>query len=210
VVGPLARIALVGLAALLASGCGQKKSAQPVLPTITAPPPTKVLTTPKPLVGPSGVIHVKTNLGVFAFRLTSKVSPNATTAFVKMTRAGFFNGLTFHRIVPGFVIQGGDPNGDGSGGPPTETHDVVPPGTRYTLGAVAMAKSGNQPPGTAGSQFFVVTARGVQFDGAFYAVIGHVTTGLRVVLKIGRQPTDPQTEAPLKRVVMRRVTYTRR
>ena len=74
-------------------------------------------------------------------------------------RKGFFDGLTFHRIVPGFVIQGGDPNGNGTGGPGYTIVDEPPPETKYTQGVVAMAKGGNEPAGTAGSQFFVVTGR---------------------------------------------------
>jgi cyclophilin family peptidyl-prolyl cis-trans isomerase len=107
----------------------------------------------------------------------------------------FFDGTVFHRIVPGFVIQGGDPTGTGGGGPGYTTVDKPPASTRYTHGAVAMAKTQTEAPGTSGSQFFVVTAQdaGLPPD---YAVLGNVVKGLAVVDRIGKlgdaneQPTE--------------------
>jgi cyclophilin family peptidyl-prolyl cis-trans isomerase len=98
--------------------------------------------------------------------------------------------------VPGFVIQGGDPTGTGAGGPGYQTHDKVPANAAYTHGVVAMAKSGAEPPGTAGSQFFVVTQDAPQLP-PDYAIVGKVTEGLDVVDAIGalgdasEQPTQP-------------------
>ena len=148
---------------------------------------------------------VTTNCGTFAFKLDVKDSPCTTGSFAHLARGGFYNGLTFHRIVPGFVIQGGDPNGDGTGGPGYTVVDTPPADARYTRGVVAMAKTGTEPPGTSGSQFFVVTGAdaGLQPD---YALLGRVTSGLDVVERIGRVPTNSQTEAPLRRVVIRRIT----
>jgi cyclophilin family peptidyl-prolyl cis-trans isomerase len=112
---------------------------------------------------------------------------------------GFFDGLTFHRIVPGFVIQGGDPEGNGMGGPGYSTVDAPPADTRYEKGLVAMAKTQAEPAGTAGSQFFVVTGADVGLP-PDYAVLGRVTKGIDVVEKIGKlgnaadptgQPTEP-------------------
>jgi peptidyl-prolyl cis-trans isomerase B (cyclophilin B) len=197
------------LLVVLAAGCGggKKQSAQTQREkTTNQPAQTTVKPAPK---GVAGTIHVKTKLGRFTFKLDPASAPNATRSFVRLTKRGFFNGLVFHRIVPSFVIQGGDPTGTGTGGPGYTTHDTVPPTTTYPLGTVAMAKTSQEPPGSAGSQFFVVTGRGVQFDGPFYVVIGHVTSGMPVVLKIGNQPSDPQTQAPLKPVVMQRVAYTK-
>ena len=90
---------------------------------------------------------------------------------VSLARAGFFKKTIFHRIVPDFVIQGGDPTGKGTGGPGYKTVDKPPPGTKYTRGVVAMAKTQQEKPGTAGSQFYVVTGAdaGLPPD---YAVIG--------------------------------------
>ena len=198
------------LAIALLSGCGDaKKESSHTLKETTVNQPA-VTTTPAKPKGVSGVIHMKTNLGTFAFRLTPLASPNATRSFARLTRKGFFDGLTIHRVVPQFVIQGGDPKGDGTGGPGYLTHDVVAPTTTYPVGTVAMAKTSRDPAGTAGSQFFVVTRPGgVVFDPPVYAVIGHITTGMKVVLKISRKPTDPTTEKPLAPIVMLHVTLTK-
>lgn len=141
-------------------------------------------------------VTIETNCGSFTITLDPKQSPHATAAFVSLAKSGFFDQTTFHRIVPGFVIQGGDPTGTGTGGPGFSTLDPPRPTARYTRGVVAMAKTGAEPPGTAGSQFFVVTAddAGLPPD---YAVIGTVTQGLPVVMRIGalgnaqEQPTQP-------------------
>jgi cyclophilin family peptidyl-prolyl cis-trans isomerase len=105
---------------------------------------------PAPSSGDRAV--VKTSEGSFTIRLQPAVSPNAVESFEKLARKGFFDGTIFHRIVPGFVIQGGDPTGTGSGGPGYTTVDPPPANTRYTKGTVAMAKTQAEPPGTAGSQ----------------------------------------------------------
>src|SRR5262249_10938328 len=99
-----------------------------------------------------------TNCGTFTRTLDEKLAPNATGSLVSLAKRSFFDDTFFHRIVPGFVIQGGDPTGTGTGGPGYETHDRVPANAKYTHGVVAMAKTGTEPAGTAGSQFFVVTS----------------------------------------------------
>ena len=140
-------------------------------------------------------VAVRTNKGDFTIELATKTSPCTTASFVGLVQKGFFNGLIFHRIVPGFVIQGGDPSGDGTGGPGYSTVDTPPADAQYTKGVVAMAKTPTVPAGTAGSQFFVVTGEdsGLTPD---YAILGKVTEGLDVVEKIGRlgnaheQPTE--------------------
>jgi cyclophilin family peptidyl-prolyl cis-trans isomerase len=147
---------------------------------------------------------VRTSEGTFTIRLDAKDSPHTVASFEKLARKGFFDGTIFHRIVPGFVIQGGDPTGTGTGGPGYTTTDPPPTNTRYTHGVVAMAKTQSQAPGTAGSQFFVVTARDAQLP-PDYAVLGKVVSGLDVVDRIGRLG-DPATEQPTKRVVISSVT----
>src|SRR5689334_14684427 len=102
-------------------------------------------------------VELKTNKGAFTITLDQKQSPNATASFVALAEKGFFDGTKFHRIVPGFVIQGGDPTGTGTGGPGYSTVDTPPQDAQYTKGVVAMAKTAADPAGTAGSQFFVVT-----------------------------------------------------
>ena len=137
-------------------------------------------------------IVVDTNKGSFTFKLETSISPCTTAAFAGLVEKGFFDGLTFHRIVPGFVIQGGDPKGNGTGGPGYTTVDAPPRDTLYEKGVVAMAKARDEPAGTSGSQFFVVSADGAQLD-PDYAVLGRVTDGLDVVEKIGElgNPNDP-------------------
>lgn len=147
------------------------------------------------------VVH--TSEGSFAIRLDVAAAPQAVGSFEQLARKGFFDGTIFHRIVPGFVIQGGDPTGTGTGGPGYTTVDTPPAGTTYLHGTVAMAKTEQEAPGTAGSQFFVVTGAdaGLPPD---YAVLGRVVRGLTVVDRIGKLG-NPQTQRPTKRVVVRSI-----
>ena len=147
---------------------------------------------------------VATSEGDFTIRLDARISPNTVASFEKLARKGFFDGLTFHRIVPGFVIQGGDPNGDGTGGPGYTTVDPPPADTQYVKGVVAMAKRGDEPAGTAGSQFFIVTGANVGLPPE-YAVLGKVVSGMSVVERIGRLG-NPQTELPTKKVTIEKIT----
>jgi cyclophilin family peptidyl-prolyl cis-trans isomerase len=150
------------------------------------------------------IVTVRTNLGVFGFTLDTKDSPCTTASFAALVRRKLFDGTRFHRIVPGFVIQGGDPTGTGTGGPGYSVVDAPPATARYTKGVVAMAKTGAEPAGTAGSQFFVVTARdaGLPPD---YALLGKVTRDLALVERIGKLG-DPATERPTRRVVIESMT----
>jgi peptidyl-prolyl cis-trans isomerase B (cyclophilin B) len=140
-------------------------------------------------------VVLKTNCGSFTIRLDPKQSPNAVASFVKLVQAKYFDDTVFHRIVPGFVIQGGDPTATGTGGPGYSTVDTPPSNASYTHGVVAMAKTGAEPAGTAGSQFFVVTGDDIGLP-PDYAIIGKVTDGLDVVDRIGKlgdaseQPTE--------------------
>jgi peptidyl-prolyl cis-trans isomerase B (cyclophilin B) len=138
---------------------------------------------------------VTTNCGEFTIVLDPEAAPNATASFVELATDGYFDDTIFHRIVPGFVIQGGDPTASGTGGPGYATVDPPDAETAYTKGVVAMAKAGNEPRGAAGSQFFVVTGDDIGLP-PDYAVIGTVTDGLDVVERIGllgdaqEQPTE--------------------
>ena len=146
-----------------------------------------------------------TTCGTFAVRLNVKLSPRTTASFVSLARSGFFNDTIFHRIVPGFVIQGGDPTATGAGGPGYTVVDRPPASTTYTHGVVAMGKTSVEPAGTSRSQFFVATAD-IQLD-PDYAVLGRVVRGLAVVDAIGRfgNVNDPRGR-PTRIVVVRRVT----
>lgn len=150
------------------------------------------------------MVNVETNLGQFTIRLDAAESPCVASSFASLVRRHYFDKTTFHRIVPGFVIQGGDPSGSGAGGPGYTVVEAPPTNSQYTEGTVAMAKSNAEPPGAAGSQFFVVTAKnaGLPPD---YAILGKVTGGLDVVRRIGRLG-NPVTERPTRRVVVRRMT----
>src|SRR5262249_41556155 len=103
-------------------------------------------------------VLMRTNCGSFTLRLDPQQSPKAVVSFVMPAEAKYFDNTVFHRIVPGFVIQGGDPTASGTGGPGYTTVDKPPANATYKHGVVAMAKTGAQPAGTAGSQFFIVTA----------------------------------------------------
>jgi cyclophilin family peptidyl-prolyl cis-trans isomerase len=128
-------------------------------------------------------------------QLDTSISPKAVSAFVERVRSGFYNGLSFHRIAPGFVIQGGDPLGSGLSGPGYKTVDKPSLDQQYVRATVAMAKSPDQPAGTAGSQFFVVTGEDSQLTPDF-AVIGEVTEGMATVDRISSEPVDPRAEVP--------------
>ena len=145
----------------------------------------------------------ETTCGDFTVTLDQASAPATTASLVALARDGFYDGTVFHRVVPGFVIQGGDPTGTGTGGPGYSTVDVPPPGAAYTQGVVAMAKGPTDPPGTSGSQFFVVTGPDIGLPPE-YAVVGTVTDGLPTVqaieaLGVGDAP-------PSKPVVVERVT----
>ena len=178
--------------------------------TVQAPPPRKAGGEKKPTSKLSAsktyTVTVDTNCGSFAFKLDVKDSPDTTAAFAGLVKRGFFNDLTFHRVVPGFVIQGGDPAGTGTGGPGFSTVDPPPKNADYKLGTVAMAKTQTEPAGAGGSQFFVVTGQDAQLPPQ-YALLGQVTKGLDVVQKIGQlgNPTDPNG-TPTQVVVMKKVT----
>jgi len=144
-----------------------------------------------------------TNCGSFTVTLDQKQSPNTVASFVSLVRKGFFDRTIFHRIVPGFVIQGGDPTGTGTSGPGYATVDTPPKGAAYTHGVVAMAKTASDPPGTAGSQFFVVTAANANLP-ADYAIIGKVTKGLAVVDLIGK--LGNASELPTRLVEIEKAT----
>jgi peptidyl-prolyl cis-trans isomerase B (cyclophilin B) len=148
-------------------------------------------------------LTVETNCGEFVIRLDLDSAPRTAASVVKLAENGFFDDTTFHRIVPGFVIQGGDPTATGTGGPGYTTADPPPPNSRYTKGVVAMAKTGQDPPGTAGSQFFVVTGDDIGLPPE-YAIVGRVTEGLDVVERIGRLG-NRATEKPTQPVVIRKV-----
>jgi peptidyl-prolyl cis-trans isomerase B (cyclophilin B) len=153
--------------------------------------------------GTTYVVTLRTSCGDIAIRLDQKTSPKTTASFAHLARTGFYDGTTFHRIVPGFVIQGGDPTGTGTGGPGYSTRDVPPRSATYLQGTVAMAKSQVEPPGTAGSQFYIVTGPDAGLPPE-YALLGKVVKGQAVVDEIGQlgDPASGGAGTPLQPVVI--------
>ena len=216
-VGRGARLSLVAalVLALAACGGGSKQSTSTTLDAngcipVSAPSAgARHETKPTAQLSPSKTYDItfETNCGSFTIRLATKTSPATTASFASLIRKGFFDHTIFHRIVPGFVIQGGDPTATGNGGPGYTTIDPPPASTRYTLGVAAMAKTAGEPAGASGSQFFVVTAPDAGLPPA-YAVLGKVVRGLPVVQKIGRlgDPASGGEGTPTETVEIEKAT----
>jgi cyclophilin family peptidyl-prolyl cis-trans isomerase len=154
---------------------------------------------------------VDTSCGSFTIQLDAASAPQTVNSFVFLSNEGFYDGLSFHRVARGFVVQGGDPQGDGSGGPGYTLPDEPPP-NGYQVGSVAMANSG---PNTSGSQFFIVTSDdgAAALDGPPYAysALGQVTEGIETVEKINRlgsRAQDPGAQAPRAPIVIDTITIT--
>ena len=164
---------------------------------------------PTEKLDPSGTYDVifETSCGDFTVRLDVEQAPNTTASFASLVRNGFYDDTVFHRIVPGFVIQGGDPTASGTGGPGYKTLDKPPSDARYTQGVVSMAKAANEPAGTAGSQFYVVSGADAGLPPA-YAIVGTVTEGLDTVKRIDKlgDPNSGGAGVPLRPVVVEQAT----
>ena len=148
-------------------------------------------------------VVLKTSCGDITIRLDQKGSPKTAASFAGLAKAGFFDDTVFHRIVPGFVVQGGDPTATGTGGPGYSTRDVPPAGTTYKKGTVAMAKTRTEPPGTAGSQFYIVTAPDAGLPPE-YALVGKVSEGYDVIEQIEKLGTPEET--PKQTVLIEKMT----
>jgi peptidyl-prolyl cis-trans isomerase B (cyclophilin B) len=151
---------------------------------------------------------VETSCGTFVIQLDSKRAPKTGGSFVALAKEGFYDGLGFHRIAPGFVIQGGDPAGNGSGGPGYKLREQPPKNLIYSQGTVAMAKGGSDPAGTSGSQFFVVTGSNANLP-PDYALLGKLTKGLDTARRIeGLASTSDGP--PSRPVVIEKITIAER
>jgi cyclophilin family peptidyl-prolyl cis-trans isomerase len=133
--------------------------------------------------GKTYALTFDTSCGSFTVTLDTDLAPNTAASLVALAKGGYFDDTIFHRVVPGFVIQGGDPTQSGSGGPGYSTLDLPPSDSTYAKGMVAMAKSPAEPPGTAGSQFFVVTADDAGLPPE-YAIVGEVNDGIDTIDRI--------------------------
>ena len=145
--------------------------------------------------------------GVMKGELYDDIAPITVENFEKLAGEGFYDGLTFHRVIPGFMIQGGDPAGNGTGGPGYTikgefTSNGVQNDLKHTTGVLSMART--MVPDSAGSQFFIMVADAPHLDGE-YAAFGKITEGVDVALDIAKVRTD-YMDKPLEPVVMKKVT----
>jgi peptidyl-prolyl cis-trans isomerase A (cyclophilin A) len=148
------------------------------------------------------IAKVQTNHGTFSIELFEERAPRTTKNFIDLADKGFYDGVVFHRVIAGFMIQGGDPTGSGRGGPGYTIPDEFHPELKHTgEGILSMANAG---PNTGGSQFFITLDATSWLDGK-HAVFGKVVEGMDVVRAIGSTPTGPG-DRPLKEVVMESVS----
>jgi peptidyl-prolyl cis-trans isomerase B (cyclophilin B) len=161
-----------------ASGCKRVDVPKPKKVSYGAPKQT-VTKDAKPIA------VVETSCGTFQIALDAKWAPKTVNSFVFLSENGFYDGLAFHRVIPEFVVQGGDPLGTGTGNPGYSVDEKPPSNLAYTKGVVAMAKSSAEPPGRSGSQFFVVLAADAALPPE-YALVGKVDKGFDVVERIGK------------------------
>jgi peptidyl-prolyl cis-trans isomerase B (cyclophilin B) len=124
--------------------------------------------------------EIKTPEGTMKFELFFKQAPNTVANFMNLADSGFYKGTTFHRVIQGFMIQGGDPKGDGTGGPGWTIADELNPSLKHETGTLSMANAG---PGTGGAQFFVCHAPQSHLDGR-HAVFGKMLSGYDVVTRV--------------------------
>jgi len=166
----------------------------------TAKPKVPADTTEKIMRDKNPIVVLETDFGNIEFELFWKKTPKTALNFLRLVHQGYYDSLTFHRIVPDFVIQGGDPQGDGSGGPgytiPFEKAD-----TKHLRGSLGMAR--DQDPNSAGSQFYICLKDLPSLDGN-YVIFGKVIKGMDTVDKIAQVKTDPG-DRPLEKVVMKKV-----
>ncbi len=187
------------MASLLAfSGCGNKAQ----VPSATASAAsTQEKTAP---VMQDQLATVKTNMGNFTVRLYGSKTPITVKNFMDLSQKGFYNGVTFHRVIDGFMIQGGDPKGNGTGGPGYEIPDEFVKDLHFDkAGILAMA---NRGPNTGGSQFFITLAPTPWLDNK-HTIFGAVVKGLDVVEKIGKVKTDEKNDKPVSPVVIESISF---
>src|SRR5579863_2799121 len=147
--------------------------------------------------------EMNTSKGTLKIALDPAAAPRTVNSFVFLARNGYYDGVVFHRIIPGFVVQGGDPTGTGRGGPGYKFADELPPAGRYEVGSLAMANSG---PNTNGSQFFIISGPdGVRLPPS-YSLFGKVIAGLETVAALDAAGSGGGS--PKERVHIESVTIT--
>ncbi|KKU92176.1 MAG: Peptidyl-prolyl cis-trans isomerase [Microgenomates group bacterium GW2011_GWA1_48_10] len=153
--------------------------------------PAQPMTEPEMQIDPAKkyIALLKTSVGDITIELGAQKAPKTVNSFVSLARQGFYTNTIFHRIIKGFMVQGGDPKGDGTGGPGYSVTETPAPDTKYLRGTIAMAKTAAEPAGTSGSQFFIMQSDyNLPPD---YITFGKVISGLDVVDKIATAPTNP-------------------
>lgn len=145
--------------------------------------------------------------GIIKIELYPEVAPNTVNNFISLVKKGFYDGLKFHRVIRGFMIQGGDPEGTGMGGPNYSikgefSYNNFKNDLKHAAGVISMARS--QRPDSAGSQFFIMHKDSPHLDGS-YAAFGKVTEGMEFVNKIAELKTD-YSDAPLEPQIMKKLT----
>src|SRR3954468_7459018 len=154
---------------------------------------------------PGTYARFETSMGDFTVELFEAQVPNTVGNFVKLAEKDFYNGVIFHRVIDGFMIQGGDPTGTGRGGPGYQFADEIHPQLKHTTeGMLSMANAG---PNTNGSQFFITLTATPHLDGR-HAVFGKVVEGMDIVRKIGKTPTKagdrPVTDVTINKLTIER------
>ena len=202
---PTAPHAVLALAAtMMLAACST--SGATLVPTTAGTAAAAACPTSQPAALPAGetrTVTIETDKGTIAIKIEADLSPIAAGNFVALAGCGYYDGVVFHRVVPGFVIQGGDPTGTGTGGPEYEIQDE-PVTATYSRGTVAMARTSQ--PNSVGSQFFIVlddAARAALASANTYQIIGTVASGMDAVDAIA---AAADAELPSKPVVMTRVT----
>ena len=148
------------------------------------------------------IVNMETSMGTIKIKLYSKEAPITTGNFKKLINEGFYNGIIFHRVIDGFMLQGGDPTGTGTGGSKVTIQDEFAPGLKHSKkGMLSMA---NRGPNTGTSQFFITLAPTPWLDGK-HAIFGEVIGGMDVVEKIGKTKTGPN-DKPVTDIKMTKVT----
>jgi peptidyl-prolyl cis-trans isomerase B (cyclophilin B) len=152
--------------------------------SMPAPPSPDIKQDEKVEVETHPIANMETARGMIRIRLFPEETPKTVANFIKLANKGFYDGLRFHRVEPGFVIQGGDPNGDGSGGPGYTIPDEKNKKLKHIVGAVAMAKS--TAPNSAGSQFYIVLGKPAKALDGKYTVFGQVIEGQSAAARMNR------------------------
>lgn len=188
-------------------GPGATPSPTRVAGSFQPPTATPLANPPAAPAGDGTTVTIETELGNIVVQLFNQSAPVAAQNFANLAEAGYYDGVVFHRIIPGFMIQGGDPEGTGGGGPGYTIPDEPIVGD-YVRGTVAMARTG--APNSAGSQFFIVVDDSPHLAGGGYAIFGRVVSGMEVADEVVAGPrTGPDDDLAADPVLMTRVTVQR-